>query len=307
MPLERATEERVRYSWSPVGPNVTRVPKRGQSPSQGAKRTAVRDNGRNVATVLLSVRMEHISDVDDGDGVIYPRRFLPRLRALHPGFIDLIVEAEMSVAAVEALASTWRSTYLNPLLPLTARKFSAGELCSMFSVLAAQRSVALADGLARELEGNALFPAAAIARAHLEVVGLTSLAKEEVTSVLPNEVGDVLLELLLGPALMKKSEKRHRSPEQLRAGVMRAAKRQLGQHFGGDYGFLSEIVHPHGLVLFGADHDLGTLTFEPGGISSGAAELLIKVCGQGTRWVGHNCQWLLDWSHPAYGEVPTSS
>src|SRR5690349_13988530 len=111
-----------------------------------------------------------------GDDLIYPRQLLSSSRVRFPKFVDLIDEAEMNVPAMESLADHWHDETRTEI-PFDGTPPSAAALCRLFSVVAVYRGVELAEGLARELEADALYPAGSIARSLLELVGLTSLAR----------------------------------------------------------------------------------------------------------------------------------
>ena len=78
--------------------------------------------------------------------------------------------------------------------------------------------------------------------------------------------------------------------------LIEAAKDQLGEHLGDDYALLSEMTHPNSLVVMSTNAETMEIAASGSGISHANAELLLKICAQGIRAIGHNAQWLLDWS-----------
>lgn len=241
------------------------------------------------------------------DDLIYSRELLRRCRHTYPQFVHFIDVAEMSAPAMEALAGKWRGESIVPALPLQRRPLSLHVRCAIFAVLATFRGVELTEGLARELEADALFPAATIARAELELVGLTARARQ----LLPQAAAEPLDPMRLHRATFRLlfGSRQLAGPGLARnfptSELINAGKQQLGDHFGEDYGLLSEIAHPNSLVLWFADPAAGDLvSFERRGISEANMEILLKVCGQGIRLIGHNCQWLIEWSAANDVELP---
>jgi hypothetical protein len=57
-----------------------------------------------------------------------------------------------------------------------------------------------------------------------------------------------------------------------------------------------DLAHPNGIVAWSMLVAANRLDFEPAGIPDSMAELLLKVCGQGTACVVRNCSRLLEWA-----------
>lgn len=180
------------------------------------------------------------------EDLVYPRRLFHRCRRDHPELNHFMDEAEMSTGAMDALADMWRRNTIDDKLPLAGRPLSLHVRCAMFATLATLRSVDLTEGLARELESDALFPAASIARSSLELVGLTASARQRIPEAAaePTDVRHlhvVTFRYLLGSRqLSNVGLPTHFSIPDL----VGAAKEQLGDHFGEDYGLLSDVSHP---------------------------------------------------------------
>jgi hypothetical protein len=226
----------------------------------------------------------------------YPREFLERtqLQFLDQISTDLFDEARFAVPVAETLAGTWREAWLVGRTALEVRGSLLGR-CALFGTLACLRVVELADGLVREIDANALYPASAVGRSVLELVGLTAYAREQLPLLRdadPKELGALCDRLVVGSrAFADVVGHRHFATGPL----IEAAKRQVGESFGDWYLHCSDLTHPNILAraIFEAD---GTLSYGNFGIDVAEAELLVMIAGTGAHAVVHNCQWLIDWA-----------
>jgi hypothetical protein len=233
------------------------------------------------------------------DSLVWLREFLGPTQARYAGspidtIPELIDESQRAAAALEALARRWRQDRLETEVFAHGTPPPLRVRCSTIAVMAGLRGTELADGLARELDADALFPAAAIARSLLELVGLSCFWREHVPRLRREDTDglDVLtLRILLGSRTLADQGlmSNFGIPE-----LMASAKDQMGGHVGLDYGHLCDLAHPNLLARNAIDRD-GTLSFRRSGIDDAEAELLLKICGQGTRRIAHNAVWLLDW------------
>jgi hypothetical protein len=230
--------------------------------------------------------------------LIYPRDFLSKTRVRLPQYSDFIDEAEIAASVAEAMAGRWRDELIVPVLPLAGKPLSLRIRCAVFSVLVSQRGTSLPEGLARELEADAFFPAAAVARSLMELLGLTALARQRIPEarVEPLDVERLHKETFRFLFGSRQFQHLGAPTNFLIPDLLEAAQEQLGSHFGGDYGMLAEIAHPNSVVLWAMQPGESAPRFEIQGINDANAELLLKVCGQGLRAILHNCTWPVDWS-----------
>lgn len=116
--------------------------------------------------------MSTFSDVADAEFISLPN-LLPQARERFPTYKTFMDEADRSVAVAQRKIIDWRNEFIDPVLPIEGKPLSLQIRCAIFAALVTQRAVSLAEGLAREIEALALFPAGAVGRAQVELVGLT--------------------------------------------------------------------------------------------------------------------------------------
>jgi hypothetical protein len=227
-----------------------------------------------------------------GDPTIHAEALFEITRRRYPLLEELVNEAEMVVPALRALARQWWRQHVEPLLPVQPTGQTLLLRVGLFAVLATERAVQLAEAIAREVEADSLFGSAAVARSQLETIGLTIYAYEELQRIVsdPGALEPLTARLLLSSRSLP-TQDRHFATRDLIA----AAKNQLGDHFGNDYGLLSDLVHPNALLVWGSER-LERASSEARSVTEAEAELLVKVAGQGLRAVGHNALNLLDWA-----------
>jgi hypothetical protein len=107
--------------------------------------------------------------VADAD-FIHLHNLLPHSRDRFPSYRTFIDEADRSVTIAQRKITDWGTEIIDPELPIERKPLSLRIRCAIFGVLVTQRAVSLAEGLAREIEAAALFPAGAVARAQVELV-----------------------------------------------------------------------------------------------------------------------------------------
>lgn len=233
------------------------------------------------------------------DSLVWLRESLGPTQARYAGssietIPELIDESQRAAAALEALARRWRQDRLETEVFTEGSPPPLRVRCSTIAVMAGLRGTELADGLARELDADALFPAAAVARSLLELVGLSCFWREHIPRLRSEDTDglDVLtLRILVGSRTLAE----HGLMSNFTISeTMAAARAQMGEHVGLDYAHLCDLAHPNLLARNIFDRD-GARTFGRSGIDDAEGELLLKICGQGTRRIAHNALWLLDW------------
>lgn len=226
-----------------------------------------------------------------GEAIGY-RELLGVSRSRYPALREAIDEAENVVPAGQVLADAWIRDHIRPGLPIRPTGQRLVMRVALFATLATQRGVQLSESLVRELAANSLFGCSAIARAQLELVGLTALAREELESLTGDAatLEQATARLLFAARSLPTGERNY-----VISDLIDAAKRQLGEHFGADYGYLSDLSHPNAIAVFGShliiDPNLGALQ-----VSEERAELLVKVAGQGLHAILHNTLRLVEWA-----------
>jgi len=232
-----------------------------------------------------------------GDRILYPRSLFVRCRAAYPASSEHMDEAEMTLSGLEASAEGWRVGIIDPLLPITSRPTLLSDRCAILCTLIAYRTVELGEGLAREVEANALFPAGAVARSLLEMMGLSALARQRFQTF--EAVGDhsglddESIRLLLASRYFGDA----RAPRHFTTGeLIDAGANQLGPELRSEYGFLSDLAHPNSLLMWAANHEDRMLGFDRPGIAPTMAGTLLNICGPGASVVARNCLTLVEWS-----------
>jgi hypothetical protein len=218
---------------------------------------------------------------------LFPRT---RERFADAALRDLIDEAERAVPSMRAASKYRLEKGVNPLLPIQPAGQTLVLRCAVFAVAITERGVQLSEGIAREVEADALFPAAAIARSQLELIGLSSLVRQRVEE-LASDV-DALAEFTL--RMLFASRSLPGAAHFAISDLVNAAKRQLGEHFGDDYGLLSELAHPNAMIIWAAHHIADSVS--PPTIDEDRAMLLVKVAGQGLTALGNNAGLTLSWA-----------
>jgi len=240
--------------------------------------------------------------VNSSDAV-FPKIVFSRLRAEHPALSEAIDTCERNLGMAEAFPEHWRAEFLTP----TPARYNLKERCAVMATAWLDRASILGDGLAHELEASRLFSAAAIARSMLELVGLCVVGPPELVDLVegsPTDVEPIHL-LTIKLLLATRSIDRPSQPAVYRIDrLINAAKERFGDHFGEDYGFLSDLSHPNASGIWGARSADDDLFFERPSVNEGQAELMLKVLHAGLHSVARDCLTLIEWSVDHDVELP---
>ncbi len=233
---------------------------------------------------------------------VSPRISFARARAAYPTLKEELDKAEWELGVAEAMLE-YR---FHELLPSPFRAAVEGRQLSgrvvLMVVLAAERGMSLGEGLAAELEGGRLFPAASIARSMMELAGLLVVVRGRLSEIWETDPTNAhaLHEETMRFLLASRSMPVGTSSSVVRtADMINAARERYGDAFGEDYGFLSDLVHPNASGAFGLEwlDDAATVAvLRRPPIGEAQAEVLVKILAVGLHSVNHDALWLAEWA-----------
>jgi hypothetical protein len=236
---------------------------------------------------------------DVSEPTVLPKVVFERARTAYPSVRGKLDDAEWQLGGADAMLDY----YFRPALP---EPFRAGVECLTFSgrvtfiyVLAFERATQLAEGLASEIENGRLFPAATIARALMEMVGLVASATDKLRHLRAADPLDVRA-LSRETALLLLSNG-NLVPEHYptrKIGKLIAAAERRSPGFKETYGYLCDLTHPNALAALGAEFTEGSnlsIVRRPP-ITPENADLLVTAIVLGLHSISKEAATTIDWS-----------